>query len=86
MQIKLSELKAQRARELDHKVTWVEIEEATGIGRNTLIAMDKGDVKQIRPEYIDALAAYFGVQDVSELLRLEPVALPLSGLRSAAAV
>jgi DNA-binding Xre family transcriptional regulator len=86
MQFKLSELKAQRARELNRKVTWVEIEEATGIGRNTLIAMDKGDVRQIRPEYIDALAAYFGVEEISDLLHIDPVALPLLSPRGAAAV
>jgi DNA-binding Xre family transcriptional regulator len=80
MQFRLSELKAARSREQDRKVTWDEIEQATGVRRNTLIAMDQGRIKQIRPEYIDALAAYFNVT-LEELLTLEPVSLPLAGIR-----
>ena len=81
MKFKLSEMKAQRSRDLDVRLTWPEIEAATGVPRNMLIAMDKGSAKQGRPTYIDALAAYFGV-GLTELVELEPVALPLPDVRA----
>lgn len=80
MQFKLSELKAAHSRELGERVTWEMIAEATGIRRGTLIAMDQGNIRQIRPEYLDALCVYFGV-GVEELMAREDVALPLPELR-----
>ena len=84
MKFRLSELKAQRSRE-HGRVTWPDIEAATGIPRNMLIAMDQGSARQIRPEYLDALARYFGVELLS-LVELELVDLPLPGTRTARAV
>lgn len=80
MKFRLSELKAQRARALDERVTWPDIEAATGVPRNMLIAMDKGAAKQVRPTYIDALVKFFGVE-VSALVETEDVTLPLPDAR-----
>lgn len=80
MKFRLSELKAQRARVLDERVTWPDIEAATGVPRNMLIAMDKGAAKQVRPTYIDALVKFFGVE-VSALVETEDVTLPLPDAR-----
>lgn len=81
MKFKLSELKAQKARNQNKRITWPDIEAATGVPRNMLIAMDKGRGKQVRITYLDALAAYFGV-GLTELVELEPVALPLPDVRA----
>ncbi len=53
-----------------------EISSATGISRKALTELSKGRVRCPRPEYIDALCAYFNV-GVGELIEAEPVTLPL---------
>lgn len=80
MKFKLSELKAQKARNQDERITWPDIEAATGVPRNMLIAMDRGSAKQVRPMYLDALVKYFDV-DLSALMETEDVILPLPDVR-----
>lgn len=80
MKLRLSELKAQKARRQGRRITWPDIEAATGIPRNMLIAMDQGKAKQVRVVYLDALAKYFDVE-LPELLEIEDVTLPLPGER-----
>ena len=75
MQIKIGELKA-RASRAGNRLTWEEIETATGIRQPTLIAMNNGTAKQIRPEHLDALCKFFEVE-LKELLEAEDVKLPL---------
>jgi DNA-binding Xre family transcriptional regulator len=67
-----------RAREAErgNTLSWDDIAERTGIRRATLIAMANHEAKQVRPEYLDALCAFFRV-GVNELMTPEPVALPL---------
>ena len=80
MQLRLSELKAQRTRETGERITWEDISEATGIGVNTLSALDRGTLLQIRNDYFDALATYFNV-DIDELVQLERIDLPITTKR-----
>lgn len=75
MQIKIGELKV-RANRSGNRLTWEDIETATGIRQPTLISMNNGTVKQIRPEYLDALCKFFEVE-VQDLLEVEDVELPL---------
>lgn len=75
MQMKIGELKVRASRG-GNRLTWDDIESATGIRRSTLIAMNNGAARQVRPEHIDALAKFFDVP-VDELLEVEDVALPL---------
>ncbi len=75
MRIKIGELKL-RARRNGTKQTWNDIEVGTGIRKQSLIAMDNGTARQIRPEYLDALVAFFAVP-VDELLEPESITLPL---------
>jgi DNA-binding Xre family transcriptional regulator len=75
MQIRIGELKT-RARREGRRLTWEDIEQATGIRQPTLISMNNGTAKQIRPKYLDALCKFFGV-GVAELLEPEDVTLPL---------
>lgn len=81
MKFKLSELKAQKARNQNKRITWPDIEAATGVPRNMLIAMNEGRAKQVRTTYLDALAKYFDVE-LSALAENEDVILPLPGVRS----
>ena len=75
MQIKIGELKVRASRG-GERLTWEEIEAATGIRRPTLLAMNNGTAKQVRPEHLDALCRFFKVS-VEELLEAEFVELPL---------
>lgn len=75
MQIRIGELKARASR--GHtRLTWDDIETATGIRKQSLIAMNNGSAKQIRPEHLDALGKFFEV-GVNDLLEFEDVTLPL---------
>lgn len=76
MKFKLNEIRGRLADQ-GNTLSWNEISEATGIGKQALITMARGDFRQIRPEYIDALCQYFKV-DPSGLIQPEPVDLPLS--------
>lgn len=75
MRTRIDELKGRMADD-GRRVTWEEMSAATGIRMATLLEISKGRLKQWRPEYIDALCAYFGVE-VGDLLIADPVALPL---------
>lgn len=75
MLIRLNELKARKAAK-GERVTFADIAEATGINHRTLDNIAAGNQTEVRGEYIDALAAYFGV-DPNELIELSPVELPL---------
>jgi DNA-binding Xre family transcriptional regulator len=75
MQIKIGELKVRASRG-GARLTWDDIEAATGVRRPSLIAMNNGTAKQIRPEHLDALCKFFGV-GVGDLLEAEEVELPL---------
>lgn len=82
MKTRLNELKGRMA-DRGRAATWDQIAEATGIRKGTLIALGKGELKQIRPEYIDALCTYYSQmleEDVHPgvLLVVEPVKLPLA--------
>lgn len=76
MLIRLNELKARKAAR-GERVTFADIAEATGINRRTLDNIAAGNQTEVRGEYIDALAAYFGVSP-NELIELSPVELPLN--------
>jgi len=76
MIIKLNELKAKKAAR-GERVTLDEISEATGINRRTLDNLASGKQTEIRGDYIDALAAYFGV-DPNGLIEVSQIELPLS--------
>ena len=80
MQFKLAELKAEKARAEERRITWAEIEDATGVRNNMLISMNNGSARQVRPEYIDALCKYFGVA-LEQLCALDDVDLPLGDIR-----
>lgn len=58
------------------KTSMEEIAQATGISRKTLTELSKGRLRLMRPEYIDALCAYFDVE-TCDLIKAEPVKLPL---------
>jgi DNA-binding Xre family transcriptional regulator len=75
MLIKIAELKL-RASRAGNRLTWEDIETGTGIRQPTLIALNNGSIKQLRPAYLDALCKFFNV-DVQELLEVEDVELPL---------
>jgi putative transcriptional regulator len=75
MQIKIAELKVKSSR-AGKRITWQSLQDATGIRRATLAAMNNGTVRQLRPEHLDALCKFFGVR-VEELLEVEDVELPL---------
>lgn len=80
MQFKIAELKAAKARAEERRITWQEIEEATGIRNNMLISMNNGSARQVRPEYVDALCKYFAVP-LERLCTLDDVELPLGDYR-----
>jgi DNA-binding Xre family transcriptional regulator len=75
MRIRLNELRGRMA-DRGTPVSLQDIENATGISRNTLTEISKGRVRRLIPEYIDALCLFFGV-DTGELLEAESVKLPL---------
>ena len=75
MMTKINELKGRLADQ-GLRQTWDDISAATGIRKATLLAISKGRLKQWRPEYIDALCAYFKVS-VGELLVAESMSLPV---------
>lgn len=75
MIIRLNALRGELA-DRGRKISLDELAEATGIDKKTLIRLGKGRVKSLRPEYIDALCAYFDV-GTGELLEAEPIDLPL---------
>lgn len=75
MRTRINELKGRMA-DRGKRATWEEISQATGIRMATLLEISRGRLKQWRPEYIDALCAYFGVE-VGDLLIADPVDLPL---------
>ena len=72
---RINELRGRLADQ-GQRQTWDEISAATGIRKATLLAMSKGRLKQWRPEYVDALCAYFNIS-VDQLLVAESVKLPL---------
>lgn len=76
MQILLNKLRGQQVAE-GKRGSLAAIADATGINRNTLTEISKGRLKTLRPEYIDALCAYFGVS-ACELVEAEPIALPVA--------
>lgn len=76
MKFKLNEIKGRWADD-GRGVSWDDIAAATGISKPTLLAMSKGSIKQVRPEYLDALCAFFGV-DIAGLVQSEAVKLPLN--------
>lgn len=75
MQIKIGELKVRASRK-GNRLTWDDIAVATNIRQPTLISMNNGTIKQLRPEYIDALCKFFNVE-VQDLLEIDDVELPL---------
>lgn len=75
MKTRINELKGRLADQ-SLRQTWDDISAATGIRKATLLAISKGKLKQWRPEYIDALCAYFNIS-VGDLLTAESVNLPL---------
>jgi len=75
MMTRINELRGRLADQ-GFRQTWDEISAATGIRKATLLAMSKGRLKQWRPEYVDALCAYFNIS-VEQLLVTESVKLPL---------
>lgn len=76
MLINLNQLRG-KLEDRGQGVSLEDIAEATGISRNTLTEISKGRMKILRPEYIDALCTYFGVQ-VGELLEAEAIDLPIN--------
>lgn len=82
MQIKLNEYKG-RLRDAGKRVSNDDIAEATGIGISTIDKLSAGAIKEIRMEYIDALATYFAGQlgmavEQINLIQAEPVVIPLA--------
>jgi putative transcriptional regulator len=59
IQFRLKELIAEKERLEDSKVTYRDIQEATGINLNTLTAMAKNDMKQVHLSTIERLCNYF---------------------------
>lgn len=82
MQIRLNEYKG-RLRDAGRRVSNDDIADATGIGISTIDKLSVGAVKEIRLEYIDALATYFSGQlgvsvEQIDLVAPEPITLPLA--------
>ncbi len=81
MRSSLNELRGRLA-DLGRPVTWDELAAATGIRKATLIDLSRGQLKLLRPEFIDALCSYFTQQlgepiGAGDLLVAETVMLPL---------
>lgn len=74
MLFRLNELKG-RLRDSGQPARWEDIAEATGISKPTLIALSKGDAKEIKPIYVDILCTFFDV-DPGGLMAAERVDLP----------
>ena len=62
------------------RVTLEEIAKATGIDMSAIYNIAAGKPMRLRPEYIDALCAFFGIK-VGDLLEEEPITLPLPPAR-----
>lgn len=75
MRINLNRLMGQRA-DSGQRDTWKELSEKTGVRRATLYAISRGELKQLRPEHIDALCTYYGVS-AGEMIEAERVQLPI---------
>jgi DNA-binding Xre family transcriptional regulator len=81
MKTRINELRG-RAADQGKRVTWKELSTVLGIRELTLVALSKGELRQLRPEYIDALCSYFSdllgeTIGPGDLLIAERVALPL---------
>lgn len=76
MKVKIDELKLEIFRKTGNKITGAELSESVGISLPTLISLNSGRYKTIKPEYVDALCTYFDCK-IEELLEIEPVQLPL---------
>lgn len=81
MQIRLNEYKG-RLRDAGRRVSNDDIAKATGIGISTIDKIATGLLKELRVEYLDALANYFAAQlglpvEQIDLVAPEPIALPL---------
>lgn len=77
MQIRIGELMQDKRRATGQRVSLRTVAADTGISRDSLSRMNKGKLIQVRTEYLDALAAHFGVGP-AELLAFDDVDLPLS--------
>lgn len=75
MRINLNRIMGERA-DTGQRESWIELSEKTGIRRATLYAISRGELKQLRPEHIDALCTHFGVS-AGELIEAERVKLPI---------
>lgn len=75
MRINLNRLIGERADGGRHE-SWIEIAEKTGIRRATLYSISRGEIKEFRPEHIDALCKYFEVT-AGELIEAEDIAIPI---------
>lgn len=75
MRFHLHSLKG-KATESGRRITWQDIADGTGIRKPTLLNIANGRSRTIRPEYIDALCAYFEVP-VGDLLSADEIDLPL---------
>ena len=75
MRINLNRLIGERADSGRHE-SWIEIAEKTGIRRATLYSISRGEIKEFRPEHIDALCKYFAVT-AGELIEAEDISLPI---------
>ena len=70
IQFRLKELIAEKERLEGVKVTYRDIQEATGINLNTLTAMANNDMKQIHLSTIERLCDYFGCS-IERLMALD---------------
>jgi hypothetical protein len=82
MRSRLNELRGRLADQ-GHVVIWDQLAAATGIRKATLIDLSRGQLKLLRPEFVDALCTYFSQQlgepvDAGDLLVADRVALPLA--------
>lgn len=67
IKFRLKELIAERERQLDIKITYRDLQRATGINLNTITAMANNDMSMVALSTIERLTDYFGC-DIAELM------------------
>lgn len=82
MKVKLYEMLGRIGNEKGKTPSLQEVSEATGMSRVLLTDIRKNQARMLRPEHLDALAAYISEQlgepiSESDLISFEPIALPL---------